>query len=49
MTHVCENCRRPGPLYYSRRSDEYLCDECLDCVVEEIESLFDSPLEPEKD
>lgn len=28
MTHLCERCRRPGPLFHCRAVDEYLCDGC---------------------
>ena len=43
--HFCEDCRRPGELYYSRRTDEYLCDECIsrNAASAELDALFDSP------
>jgi hypothetical protein len=42
MQHMCEGCRRLTVLHYCRQSDEYLCEECIECAVEEIELLFDS-------
>ena len=34
LTHVCEGCRRKTELYYSRDTDEYLCDECMEYLAE---------------
>ena len=36
-TFRCENCPRVTDLHYVRRADAYLCDDCAECVVEELE------------
>jgi hypothetical protein len=42
MMYLCEDCRRLTTLHYCRQADAYLCEECIECAVEEIEVLFDS-------
>ena len=44
MQHLCEDCRRLTNLHYSRLADRYLCEECIECVVEEVMPL-DPPLD----
>lgn len=43
LTHRCEQCPRVTELFYCRRVDEYLCEECADLVeregAEEAEAL----------
>lgn len=36
-THRCERCPRVTELFHCRSVDEYLCEECLETVVEDVE------------
>ena len=38
MMHMCEHCRHRAELYYVRRCDAYLCEDCEENAVEEIEA-----------
>ena len=37
MTHCCEDCRRVTDLYHVRATDQYLCDECIELLIERLE------------
>jgi hypothetical protein len=34
--YLCEHCRRRTELFYVRRCDAYLCDDCSEIAVEEL-------------
>ena len=44
MTHCCEDCRRVTELYHVRATDQYLCEDCIEALVERLEA--EEPRDP---